>query len=236
MKKERGIELVSVHLPKTAGTAFLDILFQVYGKDNIFLDYNDKIGDPLSQFNTDYPNWLKNRDNFIKSINPDALVIHGHFSAVKYDGYFADAKRIVWLREPISRLISHYFYWVGIPPSQNSLHKVLLEKNLSLLEFAELPTMQNRMSRIFFRDVDINHFYFIGIQEFFEDDLAKLAVLMDWPRVTMPIVNRTNTLGYSSFDTDKSLMEKLAFLNKEDIGLYQTALKLREGRIKQAIK
>lgn len=35
---DSSIEIISVHVPKTAGTLFRDILHQVYGEDQVFFD------------------------------------------------------------------------------------------------------------------------------------------------------------------------------------------------------
>jgi hypothetical protein len=62
------MELISVHVPKTAGTSFWKVLEQIYGKENIYADYSDKPLDPASPFNSNYGKWAKFYKNQIKAI------------------------------------------------------------------------------------------------------------------------------------------------------------------------
>nr|MDJ0681015.1 hypothetical protein [Xenococcaceae cyanobacterium MO_167.B52] len=74
------VEILSVHIPKTAGTAFWRVLTQVYNADDIYHDMGAKSCEPT--------------DSFLQKIT----VIHTHYSLKKYQGYFPNAKKIVWLR------------------------------------------------------------------------------------------------------------------------------------------
>ncbi|MGB3513307.1 MAG: sulfotransferase family 2 domain-containing protein, partial [Microcoleaceae cyanobacterium] len=125
--EDLGIEIISVHVPKTAGTTFRDVLEQVYGVAGICVDNQ-----------LQYP-----------TIKPQFRVIHGHFPMIKYEGKFPQAKRIIWLRNPVERLISQYFYWKNLPLENNPFndphHKLVIEQNLSIVEFAEMPEMRNLM-------------------------------------------------------------------------------------------
>lgn len=230
--EKSNIEIISVHVPKTAGSTFKNILTSIYGEESIYLDYSDRPGDPQSLFHTDYQAWRKNIPFFIKQIKREAKVIHGHFPAIKYKGYFHKAKRIIWLREPINRLISHFFYWKYGPASENSLHKLMLDKNMDLVEFARLPTMQNRITNIFMKDMELSDFYFIGIQEFFEEDIRQLGEMMGWKDLKIESVNINQHPEYKNFinNIDKKTYEYLISLNKKDMLLYESALELRNKR------
>ncbi len=230
----RDVELISLHLPKTAGSSFGEVLTRVYGKEKILFDYEDRPLDPTAQVNSDFSRWMKEKDAFIRDIPPSTRVIHGHFPIAKYAGSFASAKKIIWLREPVSRLVSHYFYWKKSPHQNHALHKAFLEKNMGLLEFAEIPIMRNILSRIFLREADISQFYFVGIQEFFEDDLSQLAAMLKWPLHSAPELNRNRESRYGDFHLDGPLLEQLTRLNLQDVEIYQTALKLRAERLRKA--
>ena len=210
------IELISVHIPKTAGTAFRHVLTDVYGLDGVLGDYP--------------PNQIHQPE---KPIDPKIKVIHGHFTPSKYRGYFPTAKRIVWLRHPLFRLISEYFFAKTINDRNNAIHAKLLDDNLSILEFARIPQMKNLLSQKI-QGIELVQFDFVGIQEFYLQDLVDLKNLMGWSNF-QPITKNSNR--YPQYQkclqeilNDSSLMNSLAKLNQEDMILYREALHLRAKR------
>ncbi len=214
------VELISVHIPKTAGTAFRHVLLNVYGVARVLDDYPpDRIYDPGTV------------------INPKIAVIHGHFLPSKYHNLFPKAKRIVWLRHPLFRLISEYFFAKTIQDYNNVIHAQLLEKNLSILEFAKIPAMRNFLTR-HLTGMQLQEFDFVGIQEFYNQDLITLKNLMGWskysPTVKNTVKNSNRYQGYQKslqeIINNDILMNQLAQLNEADLQLYESALHLRAKR------
>lgn len=212
------VELISVHVPKTAGTAFTRILLKVYGPEKVLLDYI---------YDKDYQRW------FMKNGNPQIKVIHGHFRSKKYNQHFPEAKKIVWLRNPISRLISYYFFNQSF--RRGRFYHFIQEKSTSFQEFIEIPENQNIMS-FYFQNQKIEDFYFVGIQEFFQEDFNQLKTMLSWPDVK---VNKENTNLYSDYKAIKKeilsapkVVARVEQLNQEDMELYQRALSWREKRMK----
>jgi hypothetical protein len=213
-------ELISVHLPKTAGTAFRHVLIDVYGLDAVLEDYPP---DRIYQLTT--------------PVSPKIRVIHGHFAPNKYDR-FSQAKKIVWLRHPIFRLISEYFFAKTINDRKNAIHAQLLEKNLNILEFARIPAMTNFLSQKL-EGMKPEQFDFVGIQEFYREDLADLQQLMGW-RDFQPTVKNSNRYPeyyqcLQAILNDSSLMNALAQVNQQDMELYATALSLRAKRRQESV-
>ena len=210
---QANVEIISVHVPKTAGTTFSQILSDVYGIEAVFQD-NLNVLDSQIYKPSDLP--------------ADIKVIHGHFHLDKYNGYFPDAKRVIWLRNPVVRLISNYFFWrtqeVGVPRNMDVL---------GILEFAEYPGMQNVVTNYIGKN-QLSDFYFVGIMEFLESDLENLKTMMGWPELNIPIRNK-NTFGNYEYKLreildDNELIKKLAQSNSLDMELYQEALNLRAKR------
>lgn len=210
------IELISVHIPKTAGTAFRHVLTDIYGLNGVLGDYPpDCIHQPE------------------KSISKEIKVIHGHFEPNKYRSYFPTAKRIVWLRHPLFRLISEYFFAKTINDRNNVIHAKLLDSNLSILEFARIEQMKNFLSQKI-QGMELDRFDFVGIQEFYIQDLIDLKNMMGW-RNFQPIVKNNNR--YPQYQkclqeimNDAKLVDALAKLNREDLELYREALQIRAKR------
>lgn len=230
------IELVSVHVPKTGGAAFLAMLERHYPGERLFRDDGDHIGYPNSLFRTDFEGWLLDTETFVQQLPAAATAIHGHFWAGKYMPYFPDAKKVVWLREPARLVISAYYYWQRIPPHRNPLHRLVLEQNLSLLQFAELPDLQNNVSRLFLRDLTLDHFDFVGIQEHFQDDYSSLCRLMQWPVEKVPLLNNTTSIDYVQHSFDQEIIDRIRTLNAADVALYEQALRRREQRVADEAK
>jgi|688.fasta_scaffold626808_2 hypothetical protein len=209
------VEIISVHIDKTAGMLFCDVLKQVYGSSQVHVIWK---GQATYQFE----NKLK------EPIPPQTRVIHGAFPVSHYEGRFIDAKRIIWVRNPIERLISYYFYILG--------HHLVFPNGLeemSLLEFAAPPQICNQMLRMI---GSLEKFYFVGTQEFMLDDLYQLRDLLQWPAFEIKSINTNPFPNYQEKKKvilgNRQLISQLESLNKEDIKLYQDGLKLRENRLK----
>lgn len=232
------IELISIHVPKTAGVSFRTLLQSQYGENNVVFDYADQVLDPQAPYNADKKTYQECVEKpFLQKIlqSPNATrdgfkVIHGHFATKKYKGLFPNAKRIVWLRHPISRLISHYYYWLNLPVGNHSVQKSIVEKGLSLRAFAQLDIMRNVLTRVFLDGVNPEDFAFIGIQEQFDKDLSILAEKLGWNLSSFyPEAKIMNKGHYSdnAYSLDALLRKELEELNSEDIAFYNQILKLR---------
>jgi hypothetical protein len=213
------VEIISVHIPKTAGTAFRNILLEIYNPDEVFKFYNSS-EKKIELFNQDTQTQIK--------------AIHGHFKTSIFRQIFPGAKWIVWLRHPIFRLISQYFY-------QNTMkNKIkdeetnrILAQDLGILEFAKISSKQN-IQLLYIDNMNLKDFYFVGIQEFFDEDIAELKQLMGWSHCKKNSRNNNPHPEYimrlETILNDTKLMNQLALLNSKDMELYQTALELRAER------
>jgi len=210
----QNLKVVSVHVPKTAGTTFGNVLQQVYGVEQVFFDY--AWNDPALE------------------IKPEIRAVHGHFPASKYKDLPSSVKLIAWIRNPVERLISHYFYWQHIPISKRagSLHRYVIENNIGLIDFAMIPEIKNHISNLYI-DIDISNFFFIGIQEHFEEDFNQISELLGFPKIPLSNKNPNPLEAYQQFKESPKYQDtwnKLADINASDMELYQATLKKREKR------
>lgn len=220
--RKSEVEIISVHVPKTAGSAFTRVLLRVYGPEGVFLDY---------------PYEKNYQRQFMKEGDAKVKVIHGHFGSARYNHKFPDAKRIIWLREPVKLLISYYCFVKT--HRRAGFYNLFQKKNLSFLEYVEIPKTQNIMSN-FMRNMKLKDFYFVGIQDFFAEDLEELKTRLSWPDVK---ISKENNNLYSDYQkikeeilSDNGILEKVYSLNSKDTELYQEALRLREKRRREAKK
>ncbi|MEG4022205.1 hypothetical protein [Microcoleus sp. S13C4] len=219
------VELIVVHVPKTAGATFQFILNQVYGGEHIYYDYLEgsrpKVYQPAE-------------------IPSEFRVIHGHFPISKYDNFFPDAKRIIWLRHPVHLLVSLYFYWLHLPLVNNN-HTIvgkIQTSRMGIDEFADQPEVRN----ILYRHTcgkKLSDFYFVGLQEFFQEDLSELKIMLGWANFRNSYENLNPNPKYhediQKVFADQKLIDKLVENNQQDLALYEEALILRANRRKEPI-
>jgi SAM-dependent methyltransferase len=228
LDKQAGIivvELIVVHVPKTAGATFQFILNQVYGCEHIYYDYLEDSRPRVYQ---------------PAEIPSEFRVIHGHFPIAKYDGFFPDAKRIIWLRHPVHLLVSLYFYWLHLPLVNNN-HTIvgkLQTSRMGIDEFSDQPEVRN----ILYRDTSgkkLSDFYFVGLQEFFQEDLAELKSMLGWANFRNSYENLNPNPKYhediQKVFANQKIIDKLVENNQQDLALYQEALNLRANRRKESI-
>src|SRR5262245_49792666 len=97
------VDVISVHISKTAGSAFHSVLNQVYKPAQIAFDYDDRPTDPTCPSNCDPAAWERRAEQFARALGPKVRILHGHFQATKYLKHFPQARIITWLRHPVSR-------------------------------------------------------------------------------------------------------------------------------------
>ncbi len=222
--EEVKAKVISIHLPKTAGTTFKKVLRQIYHPEEIFFDYPHR-GD------------LRNK--MLTNPKLGVKVIHGHFPCHKYNSKFPEFKKIIWLRDPIKRLISLYFFWktwqILVESDAENLAPVK-ESSLTFIEFAAKPEMQNIIKSKFVQEEKLTDFYFVGIQEFFSEDLHELKAMLNWPEYEL---EAKNTNPYPEYKllleevlSNQEIVNKISAINQEDMELYREALSLRERRRK----
>ena len=205
------VDIISVHVQKTAGSAFGKILEQAYEVEQIYKDYKQYI-------------------SFDQENLPDNIkVIHGHFTSNKYKGLYPEAKRIVWLRHPIARLISHYFFWKTSPKGTTSFNM----ERISLIDFANAREIRNHMSSYV---NNIEDFDFVGIQEFFIEDVREIQRLFGWSDIKINSTNRNSYPDYHLYCqeilSNYEVIRQIYQTNREDFELYENALNIRAKRMK----
>ncbi|MGD0387369.1 MAG: sulfotransferase family 2 domain-containing protein [Tepidisphaeraceae bacterium] len=170
------MDLISVHVPRCAGTALRGALVRAYREDRVYFDYGDRLLDPTSRINVDREGYLRQcaaaRDSALRG----KRVAHGHFCMRKYDGI--SAARVTILRDPVDRLISHYFFWKHYPRHGHHLHDRFLEEEPTIIEFARMPGLRYFYAQVIFRDVDMRMFDLIGRMEALGKSIASVEKLI----------------------------------------------------------
>ncbi|MCD4731633.1 MAG: sulfotransferase family protein [Bacteroidales bacterium] len=220
-----NIELISIHIPKTGGRSFYEILKFVYGSK---LDSRTKREDffPDDQISTntfEVPNGIS--------------VLHGHmrYNDVK-DKIGRKTKIITWFRDPVDRVISNY-YFLMYRISEEKIQPEQMDKaGFSLLEYARLKSERNVIGR-FLDGSDLEDFFFVGDFHNFNQEVKSLGRLLGWPEKLPDIYeNKTEDLNIFNFCTTKpsditaDIRNKIVELNNDDYNLYSQSIELRHNR------
>jgi hypothetical protein len=221
--------IISVHLPKTAGKSFEAALKTRFG-GALLEDY--------ATFPMNTPEYERNKRALETSlINADANFsgvecIHGHFLPVKY--LLMAARRqltfVMWVRDPVQRILSHYHYWRRTyhPETAPALHRKMVEEDWSVERFC-LGTEMRNMYAQFLWAFPIDNLDFIGVTEFYDQDLAYFAQRFLGVPVEPQRVNVGATEG-RKYEIDEDLRRKIEIFHERDMKLYRTALQQRLAR------
>jgi hypothetical protein len=218
------LELISLHIPKCGGTSFRFMLKEIYGDRKVA-----RLDIMLSKNVTQ----LNEKPYHSAELPQDLRVIHGHFSPEVLRAHFPIPDHIpyiTWLRNPVDRVISNYYYLEHrlkdlLREEERGLN-ILSKMQRNLLEYAKSGKNRNRMSK-FLQGLDLADFRFVGILEHFDRDAEELVQIMGW--------SKYNVLHYNATPNKETLVKdkirsKIAEWNHLDMLLYEKALKLAENR------
>lgn len=170
------MELISVHIPKTAGTSFRAVLEAEYG-DDLAPVYGDIGVDGRAH-----------------------RAVHGHFSPSQFWSAGRGAKLVMWLRDPAERIASYYDFWRTAEPHGNPNHDEFLASDMTLAEFAAWPPIRDEFAQKYVEDLSPADVDFVGISERYAADLSRLAALLGWR--TGGVAERTNVTPGVRSDLD----------------------------------
>ena len=219
-----NLKLISLHIPKTAGTSFYNSLQEAYGESNIArIDFKPNLNSIL----------LNYKEMVVPEIPNKVEIIHGHFTLEELHKTFPETLNlpiITWLREPINRIISNYYYLVTQlenTVTNNDEHKMLMKRMMkSIEEYIIVPENRNRMSH-FIKNYSLKDFLFVGIVENYNEELLYLSNKLTKTLHEKKLNTNSNKKLYTISDDIKNLIIEM---NLEDIELYKEALSIRERR------
>ncbi|MEM8551185.1 MAG: hypothetical protein AAGF45_02315 [Pseudomonadota bacterium] len=209
---------LSIHVPKTAGTRFSDVLRHHYGSACAFYYGADDerthpdLRVPLRDFSGAHFDALA--ENGIE-------VVHGHMPARALMGVFPDPKQYwLFLREPIEHALSRYHFVRDRDP-EAGLTKAIASGGGTLESYIALPRSQNFQSQ-YIQPLDIREVGFVGVTEMFEAMLTLLD-LSD----TSKKANVNAQKPIAPLDEREILSPHLT----KDLALYSLALELAVRRL-----
>lgn len=219
------IELISIHIAKTGGQSFYEILKKQYG------DALDPRYKRVHYFpNKDYSKPLIDR------IPEKIKVLHGHLLYAHIEAIHKrdHAKIITWFRDPVERVISNYFFLMQ-RLREDASHPHYRKYNYSLLQYAE-ESIQNKMS-FYLKGIPLEELFFFGFLEDFEKGLHLLSAKLAWKQPIDAVhINKSATKEMPTDITTpkesitEAMRDRIRELNQDDVALYNRARNLYKQR------
>lgn len=214
--------LISVHIPKTAGTAFGTLLARHYGSA-LLKDYGDR---PLSH--GALPRLARSLVQLPRASSRlrgfDA--VHGHFLPLKYLATGGDV--VTWLRDPAQRILSRYEHYRRDVSEGRALQAVPgLRPGLELAEFIEIPRFQDTYAK-YFRGFPLRRVRCFGFSENLDEGLSRMRRVLGLELGPAPTVNANPSRPDAGYEIPPAIERRILRLNRGDYRLWQWARE-REG-------
>jgi hypothetical protein len=166
---------VSIHIPKTAGTALAKI-FDDTSLRRIMYDYGTERD--LEKARTCLPE-VREHSDFIESY---FRYLHGHFHYLKYADVFPDSPFITTVRHPVDRVISQYRHILRSGDRNNWRHKMIMDGEMNVVEFSKFEFIGNAQWH-YLEGREIEDYEFIFVQEYLSHSLSKFCERFDVPEI-----------------------------------------------------
>ena len=205
-----------VHIPKTGGISVKANLQNFY------------------EFKKSLHVYIPEQLNGLKIQDYD--LVTGHITPFKKD--ICDELLIVtWVRNPVDRLISQYFYQEHYDISNSDSDKHynytvnILKFYKDIVRYASKKENQNVISKDYFSELNLKDYDFIGLYEDFQNDLKLFfQQFFNYSLYFQPSTNYNTIIpktNYNNYNIDIDIRKKIAQLNRDDMELYYQILELK---------
>jgi hypothetical protein len=238
--------VIFIHIPKTAGTTMNQIIERQYKPNAIFTINSKRMKSSIDR--------LKRLDRVSKS---KIKLLRGHMSFGLHEFFFKPCTYITILRDPIDRIISHYYFVLNNP--NHYLHNQVKSRNMSLKDYVssgistELDNAQTRSLSGYLSgsqnvDGDIGfgecsaemlnkakdnlkeYFSVIGLVDKFDETLIQLQKVFDW-KLLFYNKMRVSKKRPASQELSKDVLRSIEKYNELDIDLYSYAKDIFQEQI-----
>ena len=218
--------IISLHIYKTAGSTFLAIIDRQYRKDEII--YANIVG---------IDNTIALLEHETAEQKKKIKIVHGHFGFGWHRFFQNSVQYITFLRNPVERLISDYYYNKTFKGGHNHLYasRMTLEEYILCDEIINVDNGQTRFvsgdfttpygkcSDVMLQQAIDNiedRFAFVGLTERFDETLVLCRHYLGWKNLYYEQMNVTKNKEKKK---DERIAALIAERNQIDIQLYKYA-------------
>lgn len=212
--------IVSVHIPKTAGTSLRADLLEAYGPKLLF-DYGDwpEISTPEAD-----ARHAESRAQMLARVTnglEDHAIIHGHFLVTKYLGVFPVTALVAMVRDPYQHAVSSYEHALRQAPSEHPGLQRFQRERMTLTEsVAAVPNHQS----LFLRGVPIESYAMIGVTECYERSTALFSAMFGVAMPRTPLRRNVNPArAEGPYPISAEVRRAVDRHRAEDLALYRRA-------------
>lgn len=181
--------IVSIHIPKTAGTALAKI-FDDTSLRKVMYDYGTERD--LVAVRTCLPE-IKEHKAFILAY---FKYLHGHFHYLKYADVFSDCPFVATVRNPVDRVISQYLHILRGGDVNNVRHKAIMDGKMDVVDFSRVKFIGNAQW-FYLEGRPVMDYDFIFVQERMQESLDIFCDKFNKPEIReylswhsgVPVVN-----------------------------------------------
>ncbi|WP_165763767.1 sulfotransferase family 2 domain-containing protein [Halalkalibacter urbisdiaboli] len=219
--------VIHLHMPKTGGTTLKKIIKKNYEPSTSFDVYVDR----------------QHLPNVLEDLSKNQIhCIQGHIPFGIHEYLNRTSTYITMLREPISRIISEYYFIRNIP--WHTLHQQVIE--MSLQEYQELPHNHNLQTHYILgnkfgeelteddleqaKKILTEHFSVVGITEMFDQSLFLMKETFGWNHIYYKKANVTKR-KLTKEQLSPTILQEIAKNNNIDMQLYTFAKALLQDKL-----
>ena len=229
--------LISIHIHKTAGRTFRQILERHFSQDSLFHTYG-----------RDVPTTMEELAALPDAEKQKIRCLYGHLPFGVHEHLPQESTYITMLRDPVQRVISHYYDTLRRPNSE--IHTRVVASDMSLEEYATSgisSEIENGQVRILcgIQEMDsiyghsavtdaaleaaktnlVNHFAAFGLTEQFAESMLLYREVLGWNRLYSHNLH-VDTAEPDKADVPTKTVEAIVARNRLDIELYEFALSI----------
>lgn len=228
---QNALPIVSVHIPKTAGSTFRAILRRLE-PGRVYYDYGSQfvIADPGTPSLLGRLERARRRLPSLLGPMPWHRVIHGHFPAARFAQRYPDSPFITWLRHPVDRVVSHYHHLRRHPSRSHTISWTMKTTGMELSDFIEISSMQNLQSR-YLAGFPLDRLAFVGLQEHFDAMMPAFFETLGRDPVPFEARNVSPDKSHrSGYSIPQEVEARIRDLNRADEELWHSARDFARAR------